>query len=81
MPGFMDSFVKIFIHFTMSGIKPIVTGHLEVFFRDMLDEQADKVDGRESLSDEGIILMFIVMEGHMFTIIGINSGESDDRAP
>lgn len=78
--GFMNSFVKIFIHFAMSGIKPIVTGHLEILFRDMLDEQADKVDGRKSSSDEGVILMFIIMEGHIFTVIGINSGESDNRA-
>lgn len=78
--GFMDSFVKIFIHFTMSGIKPIVTGHLEILFRDMLDEQADKVDGRKSPSDEGVIFMLIIMEGHIFTVIGINPGEGDDRA-
>ena len=80
MFGFMNSSVKIFINFAVSGIKPIVTGHLEILFRDMLDEQADKVDGRKSPCDEGVILMFIIMEGHIFTVIGINSGESDDRA-
>lgn len=78
--GFMDSFVEIFIHFTLSGIKPIVTGHLEILFRDMLEEQADKVDGRKSPSDEGVIFMFIIMEGDIFTVIGINPGEGDDRA-
>lgn len=80
MFGFMDSSVKIFIDFAVSGIKSIVTGHLEILFRDMLDEQLDKVDGRKGFSDKGIIFMFIVMKSDNFTVVGIDPGESDDRA-
>lgn len=80
MFGFMNSPVKIFIDFAVSGIKPIVTGHLEILFRDVLDEQPDKVDGRKGFSDKRIIFMFIVMKSDIFTVIGINPGKCNDRA-
>lgn len=46
---FMDSLVKLIIDFTVSCIKPIVTRHLKIFFRDVLDKQLDKINRRKSL--------------------------------
>lgn len=79
MFGFMNSSVKIFIDFAVSGIKSIVTGHFEILFRDVLDEQLDKVDGRKCFSDKRIIFMFIVMKSYIITVIGINPGKGNDR--
>jgi len=47
--GFMDSLVKFIIDFTVSCIKPIVTRHLKIFFRDVLDKQLDKINRRKGL--------------------------------
>ena len=35
---------------------------------------------RKSLSNERIIFMFVVMKGHVITIVRINSGKGDDWA-
>lgn len=80
MFGYMNSSVKIFIDFTVSGIKSIVTGHLEILFGDMLDKQLNKVDSRKGFSDKRIIFVFIEMESDIFAIIGINPGKGNDRA-
>ena len=73
-----DSFMQPFIDLTVSGIKTIVSCHLEIFFRDVLDEQLNKINRRKSFSDEGIVFMFVVMEGYIITIIGINPGKGND---
>lgn len=49
MFGFMDSLKKLTVDFTVSCIKAIVSRHLEIFFRDVLDKQFDKVNRRKSL--------------------------------
>ena len=72
--------MQLVVNLTVSGIKTIVSCHLEIFFRDVLDEQLNKINGRKSSSDEGIVFMFVVMKGHVITIIGINSGKGDDWA-
>ena len=64
----------------MSGIKPIVSSHLEIFFGDVLDKELNKVNRWKGFSDEGIVFMFVVMKGHVIPVIGINSGKGDDRA-
>ena len=38
MSGFGNSPAKFFIRFTVSGIEPIITCHLEMLFRYMLDK-------------------------------------------
>ena len=76
----MDSFMQPVVDFTVPGIKTIVTSHLEIFFRDMLDEQLNKINSGKGLSDESVIFMSVVMEGHVLTIIGINPGKGDDGA-
>ena len=72
--------MKPIINFTVSGIKPIVAGHFEILFRDVLNKQFDKINGRNSFPHKGIIFVFIVMKSYIFAIIGINSGKGNDRA-
>ena len=42
MFGFWDCFMELIVNLPVSGIKPIVPGHLEVFFRYMQNEQTEK---------------------------------------
>lgn len=61
------------------GIKPIVTGHLEVPFREMLYQELYKVDGRDNLLDKDIVFVPVVMESDVLTVIGVNTGKCNDR--
>lgn len=65
----------------MPGIKPIVACHLEVPFRDMLDEELNEVNGRDGLLDKNIVLMPVIVESDVFPIVGVDAGKGDDRAP
>lgn len=62
----------------VSGIKPIITCHLKILFRDMLYEELDEVDGREGFLDKNIVFMPVVMESDVFAVIGVNAGKSND---
>lgn len=62
-------------------IKPIVACHLEIPFRDMLDQELYEVNSRDGLLHKDIILMPVVMESDIFPVIGVNTGKCDDRAP
>lgn len=77
---FWDCFMELIVNLPVSGIKPIVPGHLEILFRDMLNEQFNEIHGRKSSLNEGVVFMLVVMESHQFAIIGINPGKSNDRA-
>lgn len=72
--------MQLVVGLTVSGIKAIVLCHFEIFIRDMLDKQLNKINSGKSLSNERIIFMFVVMKGHVITIVRINSGKGDDRA-
>lgn len=61
----------------MPGIKAIIAYHLEIPVRDMLDEQGDKVQGRDSFADKGVVLMAVVMESDEAAVIGINAFKCD----
>lgn len=79
--GFVDSFAKVPINFPVPGIKAIVARHFEIFFRDMLDEQLNKINGGKSLFNERIVFMPVIVEGNIIAVIGINSGKCNDRTP
>lgn len=64
---------------TVSGIETIVSGHLKILLRDMLEQQFDEIHGRESFAYKRVIFMFIVMESYIFTIIRIDPGKSNNR--
>ncbi len=46
-----DSPEEGFICFPVPCIEPVIACHLEIFFRDMLDEQGNKVQYRNSFLD------------------------------
>ena len=78
--GFWDCFMELIVNLLVSGIKPIVPGHLEVFFRYMQNEQLNEINGGKSLFYKRVVFMLIVMESHHLPIVGINPGKSNDRA-
>lgn len=51
-----------------------------MFFRYVLDKQGNKVHYRNRFLHVGIILVFVVVEGHVFPIIGINSRGGNNGA-
>ena len=80
MLGFWDCPAELFIRFAVSCIEPVITSHLEMFFGDMLYEKGDEIQYRNCFFYIGIILVFIVVEGHIITIVRINAGGGNNRA-
>ena len=78
--GFWDCFMELIVNLPVSGIKPIVPGHLEVFFRYMQNEQLNEINGGKSLFYKGVVFMLIVMESYLLPIVGIDLGKCNDRA-
>lgn len=72
--------MQLVVDLTMSGIKAIVTCHFEIFFRDVLDKQLNKINSGKSFPNKRIIFMLVVMKGHVITIVRIDSGKSNDRS-
>lgn len=72
--------MQLVVDLTMSGIKAIVTCHFEIFFRDVLDKQLNKINSGKSFHNKRIIFMLVVMKGHVITIVRIDSGKSNDRS-
>lgn len=75
-----DCPAEFLIGFPMPCIEPIITGHLEMLFRDMLDDEGNKVHTRESFFHIGIILVFIVVKSHMIAIVRINARGGNNRS-
>ena len=73
MLGFGDCLAELSIRFPMPCIEPIITGHLEMFFGDMLYEEGDEIQCRNGSFHIGIILEFIVVESHSIPIVRINA--------
>ena len=61
----------------MSGVEAVITYHLEIPVRDMLDEQGNKVHDRDSFADKSVVLMPVIVEGDEIAIIGINPFQGD----
>lgn len=68
------------VNLPVPGIKTVVAGHLEMLFRDMLNQQFNEINGRKSPLDKGVVFMLIVMKSHHLPIVGINPGKGNDRA-
>ena len=60
-------------------IESVIPGHLEMFFRDMLDEKGNEIQNGNCFFHIGIILMFIVVERYMIAIVRINARGGNDR--
>ena len=80
MLGFRDCPAELLVRFAVPCIEPIITCHFEMFFRYVLNKQGNKVHYRNCFFHIGVIFVLIVMEGHVFPIIGINTGSGDNRA-
>ena len=65
--------MKFFIYFAVSGIETVITDHLEMFFRDMLNKKPDEIYCRESTSDISIVFMTVIVKSNIFTIVRINT--------
>lgn len=77
-----DSTTNKPVDISMTGIDAIITNHLEMMFRDVADQAADKVHSGDGFDDQFIILMAVVMEGNSIIglVICVDSGSSNDRA-
>lgn len=71
--------MKLLVDFTVPCIQAVVPCHLEIFFRDVLDEQLNKINRRKGFSDERIVFVFVVMKGNRIAIVRIDSGKGDNR--
>lgn len=58
----------------MFRIKTIITDHLEMLFRNMADKHLHEIHNGDSLSDEPVVFMSVVMESDIVTIVGIDTG-------
>lgn len=65
---------------SVPGIKPIVTGHFKIPFRDMLDEEFYETNGRDCLLNKNIVLMSVVVESDIIPVIGVDTGKCNGRA-
>lgn len=81
MLGFRDSLPKGFIFFALPGIETIVAGHFKVFFGDMLNQELNKINGRKSLFNKGIVFMAVIVKSDVCAIIGIDPFEGNGRSP
>ena len=57
----------------MSGVEAVITYHLEIPVRDMLDEQGNKIHDRDSFADKSVVLV----ESDEAAVIGINPFQGD----
>ena len=76
--GFWDCFMERTVNLPVPGIKTVVAGHLEILFRDMLNQKFNEVNGRKGPLNERVIFVPIIMESHPLPIVGIDSGKSND---
>jgi len=73
-----DCLSEQLVRFPVSGIDTVVTDHLEMFFGDMLSQACDEIKDGDSLNNEFVILVAVVMEGDKIPVIGINPRSSND---
>ena len=69
----------MFVYFAVPCVDAVIPDHFKVFFRDVLNEEADKVQSGNSSGNELLIFVAIIMISHKLTIIVIDTGCSNDR--
>ena len=75
----MDSPVQFFINLAVPCIKAIISGHFEVFFRDVLDEELNEVQHWECLFHISIVFAAVIVEGNGFAVVGIDAFQCNHR--
>ncbi len=78
MLGFGDCPAELFVRTAVSCIESVITCHFEMFFGYVLDKQGNKVHYGKRFFHIGIVFVFIIVEGHVFSIIGINAGSGNN---
>ncbi len=80
MSGSGDSPAQPFARSAVPCMESVITSHFEMFFRYVPDKQENKVHYRNRFFDAGAVFVLIVVEGHIFAIIGISTGGGNNRA-
>ena len=68
---FRNSEMEFFINGTMSGIKAAITDHLEMFFRDVLDQPLNELHNRNRFGNKPVVFVPVIVKGDSFTIVMI----------
>ena len=76
----MDGKVELMLFHMLSGIDAIIADLFKMLFRDMLNQPADEVHGRQGFFHIPVILMAVVMKGNrvVFRIVFINTGSGNN---
>ena len=77
---FFNERTKIMGIFVLFSIKSIVTDHFKMFLGDMDNELFDEIPCGNSLGNEFVIFVSIVMKSDEITIIIVNTGRSNNRS-
>lgn len=75
----MGCLMQLAANLTVPGIKAMVPCHLGMFSRNVLDKQFNKINRRKGSSDERIVFMSVVMEGHVIPIVRTKPGKGGNR--
>lgn len=73
--------MQFFIDLPVAGIKAAVTDHFIMLFGDMLYQTFYEFHNRNGFLYVNVILMTIVMEGDRISVITVNTGRGNGRAP
>lgn len=76
-----DGTAELFVRVTVTCINAIITNHLEIGFRDMSDKSFHEFQYRNGFVNKFVVFMPVVVESNKITIIFINAGGGDNRAP
>ena len=60
---------QFFVGIPVPGIDPIIPDHLEMLFRDVLDEPPDKFKCGDGLGNQPAIFMAVLVESYIVTVI------------
>ena len=77
---FFNERTKIMGKFVLFSIKSIVTDHFKMFLGDMDNELFDEIPCGNSLGNEFVIFVSVVMKSDEITIIIINTRRSNHRS-
>lgn len=77
---FGNGTVQSFVDFPVAGIESAVANHLEVFFRNMMNQTFYKIHDRQGFFHIGIVFMSVVVESDCLTVIFVDTGGCNDGA-
>ena len=63
----------------MSGVNSIIANHFKLRFRNVLNKSGNKIKSRDFFNNIFVIFVSVVMKSHSISVIGIDSGSSNNR--